>query len=128
MPTAFPGHATGDHVIKKAGLIVGGALAVLVAASPLAFAADHSPACTFDAAADNSVQQDGQGGDSLAGLAGGAVTNAATITNAQTQAPVDSCNNTEDVLDANIEDNFQDNSQDNDVITETIEDSLNVVD
>ena len=116
-------------MIKKAGFIVGGTLAVLVAASPLAFADDsRSPECTFDAAADNSVQQDGEGGDVLAGLVGGAVTNGAVIGNAQTQAPVASCNNVEDVLDANIEDNFQDNSLDNDEITETIEDSFNVVD
>lgn len=116
-------------MIKKAGIIVGGTLAVLVAASPLAFAdSSRSPECTFDAVADNSVQQDGEGGDVLAGLVGGAVTNGAVVGNAQTQAPVTSCNNVEDVLDSSIEDNFQDNDQDNDVITETIEDSFNLED
>ena len=113
-------------MLKKVGIIVGGALAVLVAASPLAFAdTSRSPECTFDAAADNSVTQEAENGSSLLGLAGGTVTQTGIPANAQTQAPVTSCNNIEDVLDTNIEDNVQDNDQDNDDIDTVVEDSFN---
>ncbi len=117
-------------MIKKSGIIVGGIAALLVAASPLAFAdtTSRSPECDLTAAADNSVEQDGAGGSTLLGLAGGAVANTAAPVNAQTQAPVASCNNVEDVLNTTIEDNFQDNSQDNDETDESIEDSFNVED
>ena len=39
-----------------------------------------------------------------------AAVNAAIPVNAQTQAPIASCNNIEDVLDLNVTDNVQDNS------------------
>lgn len=115
-------------MLKKLGIIVGGSLAVLVAASPLAFAdTSRSPECSFDASADNSVSQEGVGGDALLGLVGGAVAQVGTPANVQTQAPVASCNNIEDVLDTNIEDNLQDNDEDNDEIDTDIEDSFNSV-
>jgi hypothetical protein len=120
IPPAIPDRR---EMLKKIGLIVGGSAAVLLAASPLAFAdtTSRSPECTFSAAADNSVDQAGEGGDSLLGLAAGPVTNLGTPANAQTQAPVTSCNNIEDVLDTNIEDNVQDN----DDTETTVEDSFN---
>lgn len=115
-------------MLKKLGIIVGGSLAVLVAASPLAFAdTSRSPECSFDASADNSVEQDGVGGSALLGLLGGPVTQAGIPANAQTQAPVASCNNIEDVLNTNIEGNAQDNDEDNDEIDTDIEDSFNSV-
>ena len=40
-----------------------------------------------------------------------AAVNAAIPVNAQTQAPIASCNNIEDVLDLNVTDNVQDNSK-----------------
>lgn len=134
-------------MLKKAGIVVAAATAGLLALSPLAFAGDkghedpkgahtttvvneettsRSPECTFDADADNSVDQAGEGGDAgLAGAAGGLVTQLGAPINAQTQAPVGSCNNIEDVVDLNVEDNFQDNDQDNDEIDTSIEDSGN---
>ena len=134
-------------MLKKAGIVVAAATAGLLALSPLAFAGDkghedtkgdhatttvvneettsRSPECTFDADADNSVEQDGEGGDAgLAGV-GGLVGQLGAPINAQTQAPVGSCNNIEDLVDLNVEDNLQDNDQDNDEITTDIEDSGN---
>jgi len=134
-------------VLKKAGIVVAAAAAGLLALSPLAFAHDggdnggspqtppttvvveegdttsRSPECTFDAAADNSVDQEGVGGGSLLGL-GGLVANTAAPVNAQTQAPILSCNNIEDILSTET----TDNSEDNDVTRESIEDSFNVED
>ena len=46
----------------------------------------------------------------LAALLGLAANVAAPI-NAQTQAPILSCNNLEDLVDVNVSDNFQDNSR-----------------
>ena len=134
-------------MLKKAGIVVAAATAGLLALSPLAFAGDkgghddgkghhhmtetqESPSaqCTFDATADNSVEQGGTGGESLLGGVAGAVSNVAAPVNGQTQAPVGSCNNVEDVVDLNIEDNVQDNSQDNDEETLTVEDSGNTED
>lgn len=132
-------------MLKKAGIIVAAATAGLLALSPLAFATDEghhgegdhrttvveagdAPQCTFDAAAGNSVEQLGEGGDSLLGL-GGAVTNlTGAQANTQTQAPVGSCNNLEDLVDVNVEDNFQDNSTAEETVTETITDSFNTED
>jgi hypothetical protein len=113
-------------MLKKAGIIVGGIAALLVAASPLAFADDtsRSPECDFVAAADNSVEQEGTGGSTTLGAVAGAVANTAAVANAQTQAPVASCNNIEDVLSTET----TDNSEDNDVTRESIEDSFNVED
>lgn len=113
-------------MLKKAGFIIGGVAAALVALTPLALAdtTSRSPECDFTTAADNSVEQDGVGGSTLLGLAGGAVANVATPVNAQTQAPVASCNNVEDVLSTEN----TDNSEDNDVTRESIEDSFNVED
>jgi hypothetical protein len=132
-------------VLKKAGIVVAAAAAGLLALSPLAFAGDkgdhdhggvmppapvtqventtsRSPECTFDAQADNSVTQDAEGGDSLLGGVAGLAANTAAPVNGQTQAPVGSCNNIEDLVDVNVEDNFQDNDEE----TSTVEDSNNV--
>jgi hypothetical protein len=112
------------HVLKKLGIIVGGTAAVLLAASPLAFAdTSRSPECTITEAADNSIAQEGEGGDSLLGLAGGAVANTGAVTNTQTQAPALNCNNIEDVIDTTVEDNDRDNDE-----TTTIEGSYNTQD
>lgn len=136
-------------MLKKAGIVVAAATAGLLALSPLAFAGDkghedtkgehaapttsvvneettsRSPECTFEADADNSVEQAGEGGDAgLLGV-GGLVTQLGAPINAQTQAPIGSCNNIEDLVDLNVEDNLQDNDQDNDEITTDIEDSGN---
>jgi hypothetical protein len=133
-------------VLKKAGIVVAAAAAGLLALSPLAFAHDgnnggspqtppttvvveegdttsRSPECTFDAAADNSVDQEGVGGGSLLGL-GGLVANTAAPVNAQTQAPILSCNNIEDILSTET----TDNSEDNDVDRTDVEDSFNTED
>lgn len=137
-------------MLKKAGIVVAAATAGLLALSPLAFAGDkghedtkgdhaapttsvvseettsRSPECTFEADADNSVEQAGEGGDAgLVGAAGGLVTQLGAPINAQTQAPVGSCNNIEDIANINVEDNLQDNDEDNDEITTDIEDSGN---
>ena len=137
-------------MLKKAGIVVAAATAGLLALSPLAFAGDkghedtkgdhattttvvneettsRSPECDFAASADNSVDQEGVGGSSLLGL-GGLVANTAAPINAQTQAPIASCNNIEDVLNTTIEDNFQDNDQDNDEISTEVDDSFNTED
>lgn len=115
---------------KKAGVVVGGTLAVLVAASPLAFAdtTSRSPECTFDAAADNSVEQEAIGGSALLGLEGGAASNVVDVVNVQTQEPLLSCNNVEDVVDVSITDNVQDNSEDSDVESSSVVDSFNTED
>jgi len=128
-------------VLKKAGIVVATAAAGLLAVSPLAFAGeahhdkgddkghhkadhksdhkhysktttyDHSPTCqSAPQAADNSVNQAASNSSPLASLLGLAANVAAPI-NAQTQAPILSCNNLEDLVDVNVSDNFQDNSR-----------------
>jgi hypothetical protein len=113
-------------MLKKAGFIIGGIAAALVAVTPLALAdtTSRSPECDFVTAADNSVEQDGAGGSTVLGAVAGAVANTAAPVNAQTQAPVASCNNIEDVLSTEN----TDNSEDNDVTRESVEDSFNVED
>ena len=123
-------------MLKKAGIVVAAAAAGLLAVSPLAFAGeaghhkgddkghhhkadhkdvhytkyDHSPTCqSAPQVADNSVEQ-ASAVNSLATLLGIAANVAAPI-NAQTQAPILSCNNLEDLVDVNVNDNFQDNSR-----------------
>jgi hypothetical protein len=72
---------------------------------------DHSPTCqSAPQAADNSVNQAAAVNSPLAALLGLAANVAAPI-NAQTQAPILSCNNLEDLVDVNVSDNFQDNSR-----------------
>ena len=101
-------------MLKKAAIIVVGSAAVILAASPLALADsfDHSPQCVSAAqGADNSVDQASSVTSPALGAAGIlAAVNAAIPVNAQTQAPIASCNNIEDVLDLNVTDNVQDNS------------------
>ena len=126
-------------MLKKAGIVVAAAAAGLLAVSPLAFAGeghhkgddkghhkadhkhynkttntttyDHSPTCqSAPQAADNSVNQAASVSSPLAALLGLAANVAAPI-NAQTQAPILSCNNLEDLVDVNVSDNFQDNSR-----------------
>jgi ABC-type Zn2+ transport system substrate-binding protein/surface adhesin len=72
---------------------------------------DHSPNCqSAPQVADNSVDQAAAVNSPLAALLGLAANVAAPI-NAQTQAPILSCNNLEDLVDVNVSDNFQDNSR-----------------
>ena len=72
---------------------------------------DHSPTCqSAPQVADNSVNQASSVSSPLAALLGLAANVAAPI-NAQTQAPILSCNNLEDLVDVNVSDNFQDNSR-----------------
>jgi hypothetical protein len=126
-------------VLKKAGIVVAAAAAGLLAVSPLAFAGeghhkgddkghhkadhkadhkdvhytkyDHSPTCqSAPQLADNSVDQAAANTSPLASLLGIAANVAAPI-NAQTQAPILSCNNFEDLLNVDVSDNFQDNSR-----------------
>ena len=101
-------------MLKKAAIIVVGSAAVILAASPLALADsfDHSPQCvSATQAADNSPAQAASATTPALGAAGIlAAVNAAIPVNAQTQAPIASCNNIEDVLDLNVTDNVQDNS------------------
>ena len=121
-------------MLKKAGIVVAAATAGLLALSPLAFAHDdkggydetdkhHSvsePAvvnqestsrsvdCDFEQETDNSIDQEGEGGDSLLGL-GGLVTNTAIPlnTNIQAEVPIASCNNVEDNDETtSVEDSF----------------------
>ena len=103
-------------MLKKAAIIVGGSAAVILAASPLALADsfDHSPQCvSATQAADNSPEQAASAASPALGAAGIlAAVNAAIPVNAQTQAPIASCNNIEDVLDLDVSDNVQDNSKD----------------
>ena len=103
-------------MLKKAAIIVVGSAAVILAASPLALADsfDHSPQCiSARQAADNSPAQAANAANTGALGAAGilAAVNAAIPVNAQTQAPVASCNNIEDVLDLTVSDNVQDNSK-----------------
>ena len=106
-------------VLKKAGIVVATSAAALLALSPLAFAAP-SAGCEFGTqAAENSIQQRSESGDStsfIGGVAGDAGSNTATITNGQSQAPVDSCNT--DISETNVD------VEDNDT-TETVTDSFN---
>lgn len=126
-------------MLKKAGIVVATVAAGLLAVSPLAFAGemgdhghhkgddkghhkadhkdvhytkyDHSPTCqSAPQAADNSVEQAAAATSPLASLLGLAANVAAPI-NAQTQAPILSCNNLEDIANINVSDNFQDNSR-----------------
>ena len=116
-------------MLKKAAIIVVGSAAVILAASPLALADsfDHSPQCISAAqGADNSVNQASSATVPALGVAGIlAAVNAAIPVNAQTQAPIASCNNIEDVLDLNVRDNFQDNSKNIDKSRDVNRDSNN---
>jgi len=99
-------------VLKKAAIIVVGSAAVILAASPLALADsyDHSPQCkSARQAVDNSVAQAATATTPVAALLGAAADIAVPV-NLQTQAPILSCNNIEDLVDVNVRDNFQDNS------------------
>ena len=119
-------------MLKKAAIIVVGSAAVILAASPLALADsfDHSPQCvSATQAADNSVGQAASAANPALGAAGIlAAVNAAIPVNAQTQAPVASCNNVEDVLDLNVTDNVQDNSKNIDKSKTKNVDSFNTTD
>ena len=116
-------------MLKKAAIIVVGSAAVILAASPLALADsfDHSPQCVSAAqAADNSANQASSATVPALGAAGIlAAVNAAIPVNAQTQAPIASCNNIEDVLDLNVRDNVQDNSKNIDKSKTVNRDSFN---
>ena len=99
-------------MLKKAAIIVVGSAAVILAASPLALADsyDHSPQCkSARQAVDNSVAQAATATTPVAALLGAAA-NIGVPVNLQTQAPILSCNNIEDLVDVNVRDNFQDNS------------------
>ena len=100
-------------MLKKAAIIVVGSAAVILAASPLALADsfDHSPQCvSATQAADNSVDQGASATSPALGAAGIlAAVNAAIPVNAQTQAPIASCNNIEDVLNPRIDHNLNHN-------------------
>ena len=119
-------------MLKKAAIIVVGSAAVILAASPLALADsfDHSPQCvSATQAADNSVGQAASATSPALGAAGIlAAVNAAIPVNAQTQAPIASCNNIEDVLDLNVTDNVQDNSKNIDKSKTVNRDSFNTTD
>ena len=119
-------------MLKKAAIIVVGSAAVILAASPLALADsfDHSPQCvSATQAADNSPAQAASATTPALGAAGIlAAVNAAIPVNAQTQAPIASCNNIEDVLDLNVRDNVQDNSKDIDKSKTVNRNSNNVTD
>ena len=119
-------------MLKKAAIIVVGSAAVILAASPLALADsfDHSPQCvSATQAADNSPAQAASATSPALGAAGIlAAVNAAIPVNAQTQAPIASCNNIEDVLDLNVKDNFQDNSKNIDKSKTVNRNSNNVTD
>ena len=100
-------------MLKKAAIIVAGSAAVILAASPLALADsfDHSPQCvSASQAVDNSVAQAATATTPVAALLGAAA-NVGVPVNLQTQAPILSCNNLEDLVDVNVSDNFQDNSR-----------------
>ena len=114
-------------MLKKAAIIVVGSAAVILAASPLALADsyDHSPQCvSAPQAADNSVAQAASATTPVAALLGAAA-NIAVPVNAQTQAPILSCNNLEDLVDVNVRDNFQDNSKNIDKSRDVNRDSFN---
>ena len=116
-------------MLKKAAIIVVGSAAAILAASPLALADsfDHSPQCvSATQAADNSPAQAASATSQALGAAGIlAAVNAAIPVNAQTQAPIASCNNIEDVLDLNVRDNVQDNSTNIDKSRDVNRDSNN---
>ena len=116
-------------MLKKAAIIVVGSAAAILAASPLALADsfDHSPQCvSATQAADNSPAQAASATTPALGAAGIlAAVNAAIPVNAQTQAPIASCNNIEDVLDLNVRDNVQDNSTNIDKSRDVNRDSNN---
>ncbi len=114
-------------MLKKAAIIVVGSAAVILAASPLALADsyDHSPQCkSAPQAADNSVTQAASATTPVAVLLGAAA-NIGVPVNAQTQAPILSCNNLEDLVDVNVRDNFQDNSKNIDKSRDVNRDSFN---
>ena len=119
-------------MLKKAAIIVVGSAAAILAASPLALADsfDHSPQCvSATQAADNSPAQAASATTPALGAAGIlAAVNAAIPVNAQTQAPIASCNNIEDVLDLNVTDNVQDNSKNIDKSKTVNRDSFNTTD
>ena len=119
-------------MLKKAAIIVVGSAAAILAASPLALADsfDHSPQCvSATQAADNSPAQTASAANPALGAAGIlAAVNAAIPVNAQTQAPIASCNNIEDVLDLNVTDNVQDNSKNIDKSKTVNRDSFNTTD
>ena len=119
-------------MLKKAAIIVVGSAAVILAASPLALADsfDHSPQCvSATQAADNSPAQAASATTPALGATGIlAAVNAAIPVNAQTQAPIASCNNIEDVLDLNVTDNVQDNSKNIDKSKTVNRDSFNTTD
>ena len=119
-------------MLKKAAIIVVGSAAAILAASPLALADsfDHSPQCvSATQAADNSPAQAASATSPALGAAGIlAAVNAAIPVNAQTQAPIASCNNIEDVLDLNVTDNVQDNSKNIDKSKTVNRDSFNTTD
>ena len=119
-------------MLKKAAIIVVGSAAVILAASPLALADsfDHSPQCvSATQAADNSPAQAASATTPALGAAGIlAAVNAAIPVNAQTQAPIASCNNIEDVLDLNVRDNVQDNSKNIDKSKTVNRNSFNTTD
>ena len=119
-------------MLKKAAIIVVGSATVILAASPLALADsfDHSPQCvSATQAADNSPAQAASATTPALGAAGIlAAVNAAIPVNAQTQAPIASCNNIEDVLDLNVTDNVQDNSKNIDKSKTVNRDSFNTTD
>jgi len=100
-------------VLKKAAIIVVGSAAVILAASPLALADsfDHSPQCkSARQAVDNSVAQAASNTSPVAALLGAAA-NIGVPVNLQTQAPILSCNNLENIGNIKVHDNFQDNSK-----------------
>ena len=101
-------------MLKKAGIIVAASAAAILAAAPLALADsfDHSPQCvSAKQDADNSVRQAASATSPALGVAGIlAAVNAAVPVNAQTQAPIASCNNVENVLNTHIHDNVKRNT------------------
>ena len=114
-------------MLKKAAIIVVGSAAVILAASPLGPGGQLRPLPAVRVrpqAADNSVAQAASATTPVAALLGAAA-NIAVPVNAQTQAPILSCNNLEDLVDVNVRDNFQDNSKNIDKSREINRDSFN---
>lgn len=95
-------------MLKKAGIIVATSAAALLALSPLAFA-HPSAGCEFgDQAAENTIAQRSESGDSttlLGPVLGDGGGNTADIANGQSQAPVDSCNAEFTETNIDVEDN-----------------------
>ena len=113
MRTMSSHHPSGETVLKKSAIIVATSAAAILAAAPLALAHgyDHSPQCkSARQGVDNSVAQAASVTTPVAALLGAAA-NIAVPVNAQTQAPILSCNNLEDLVDVKVSDNFQDNSK-----------------